>query len=213
MKIQPTSGYALKAKQSAERLGLGFQVYSYPSILATVSPGADPIQRCCEVTETEYGEQLKFALASDIHLDGFNYGHPAIGVVSFNDRIDFRRMAEALINRGIYKELKINKFSTRKADPAKLRIDPGYIGINRNAEYPVVNFSASEERMPSYAPIPYVFDPSIQKLHKICFPTGKGKADELIVVSSDAPLEDRLESFLAGFIGKQKFIFDEIRQK
>lgn len=194
-------------------MGLGFRVYSYSKILEAVAPETDPIRKCSEVTGTEFGEQLKFALASDIKLDGIEYGHPAIGVVSYNDRIDFRKMAEALIKRGIHPKLKTNQFSTRKADPAKLGIEPGYIGINQNAEYPGVSFDLSERPYRAYAPVPYIFDLSIQNLPRICFPTGKGKADELVVVSSNAPLEDRLRLFLAGFIGEEKFILDEIRQR
>jgi len=209
---QPKSSYASRAKVSAEKLGLGFRVYSYSDILKNVSPEQDPIRRCCEVTETDYGEQLKFVLASDIHLDGRVYGHPAIGVVSFNDKINFRKMADALINRKIHKELKIGEFSPHKADPKWLGITPGYIGINENALYPVIDYNQREERIPSYAPVLYVFDPSIKELKRIVFPTGKGKADELVVISSDVPLEERLEPFLDGFIGKEAFILDEIRK-
>jgi hypothetical protein len=210
--IEPVSEYAAKAKDSADRLGLGFKVYSFSAIIGSVPQEGDIIARCCEVTGTEYDEQLKFALASDITLDPESYAHPGIGVVRYGDMLKFGKLADVLLAAEIYRkpEFKRGDFSARKADPRAIGIDPGYLGINQMARYRVTVIGHDQRDVHSTAPITYVFDSPIRELPRICFPTGEGKADDLVVVSADTAMGDQLDRFLDGFIGADAFLFGDI---
>ena len=212
MMIEPTSGYALKAQEAAKKHSLGFRVYSYSGILGTVPEGEDFIRACCQATNTNHEEQLKFALASDITIGKGEYGHPVIAVVRYCDRFDFKKIAKTLVDKGVYPIVKERKLSPSRANPKVLDIEPGYLGINQNACYPVTDVDLFQQDRRSYAKVPYMFDSLIKNLQTICFPTGKGKANELVVVSSDQPLGDRLGSFLEDFIGEESFTFGDIRK-
>ncbi len=214
--IEPTSRYALKARDSAEAVGLDFKVFSYSRILESVPEGGDFIAKCAEVTGTAFDEQLKFALVSDIKFEEGTYGRAAVGVVRYGSRLDFRKLGQLLVDRKVYPQLKPSKLSARKTDPRLMGVEPGYLGINEKATYPVTVIDVNMADRNTRAKIPYVFDNAIKDAPKICFPTGCGKADELVVVSADSALGERLDAFLAGILGRENsqgigsFLFGDI---
>ena len=158
--IEPTSRYALKAMASADNAGLDFKVFSYSRILESVPDRDAFIAKCAEVTGTEFDEQLKFALVSDIKFAQDNYGNAAVGVVRYGSRLDFRKLGELLVDRKVYPELKPGKLSARKTNPKLLGIEPGYLGVNENATYPVTVIGSDMGDRKTRVPIPYVFDNS-----------------------------------------------------
>lgn len=206
------SAYASNAQQSALGLGLGFKVYSFSAIKDDVPLNGDLIEWCSEVTETEYDQQLRFTLASDITLNPDCYAHPGIGVTSYGDQLKFGKLADALLAAKKYlkTEFKRGDLSARKANPKMIGIEPGYLGINENARYRVSVVSHLGSDRHTTAPIPYVFDLPVRDLTSICFPTGCGKADDLVVISAGTALGEQLDRFLEGFIGADAFLFGDI---
>ena len=209
--IQAESSYAKKAGTVAKALGLDFRVYSYSAILADINEGVDFIQRCAEVCGTEFREQLRFALAADGNFPApENMGNPVIGVTSYDNRIDFRKLGDFLIKTQRYPDFRANRLSPQKADPSFLNVEKGHVGVVPELSYYglIIN---NGRYIGGQVAVPYVFDNSLRDLKRVCFPTGKGKADDLVVVSSAANLGVSLDEFLRRF-GVSEFHFADIKK-
>lgn len=208
---EPTNEYTERAQKVAENLGLGFKVYKY-SAIAQLDP-TNFIGKCCEVTGTSLDEQLKFVLAADgTNKDGMPT-NPALGVVRYPDRFDFRKIAQVVNSRFEYSRISPGRFSSRQVNPEALGLKPDYIGIAYGMCYAIeVTDPKDQSKKTLYVPVPYAFDEKIRDLNKVCFPVGKGKSDDLVLISHREPLRDKIGKFLEDFFVDDVFIFGDIKK-
>jgi hypothetical protein len=202
---------AKRAIEVASKLNLDARIYSYSDILAEVTNPKDFIKKCAEVTGTKYADQLKFSFAADgpFPRQGEREGNPVIGVVSYEDMLDYRKLADILKTYEIYPELTSNKLSSRKVDLDTLGFKPGLLGMLPYFTYSGVVHDNREFRG-GQLPIPYIIDKQIKDFSSICFPTGRGNdADELVVIEGQTVLGKSLDRFLTAF-GISEFHFADI---
>ena len=218
--IQAATPTAMRTRDSAKGLGLDMVIYSYGQILSSTSPEMF-IQRCCEVTQTQLEEQLRFALVSDISMDpggiigGVHtfreWGHPAIGVTRYCDRLDFRKLGVFLAERGIYRDINPTKISPRKANLSMLGFEPGYVGIDDIATKTIEVDDLGYPPEVVQNAVPYIFDNQILYLRAACFPIGRGKTEELVVISASDTIGERWQKLLEEIIGQGAFSFTDLR--
>ncbi|VVB61557.1 Uncharacterised protein [uncultured archaeon] len=211
--IEPTGIYASKVKSSAEALGLDLEVYPYSQILESMEKGANVFEVCARITGTGIDEQLKFVLASNGSLNDYPYIQAAVCVVPSSGRVDFNKIP-VLLEQELYKSIKDYKFSSNRAKPEIVGIEPGYLGFYDNLRFPkfeeygdifpIFDKSHSEEK------IPYLIDSSVKDLMAICAPLGKGKTNDLGVISGKENIGFYLDTFLESIIGKGSFAFGNV---
>lgn len=222
--VEPKGIYALRVKSSTDSLGLNLNMYSYSKILESLERGANVFEACARITGTKSYEQLKFVLVSNGPIEKYPDTQAAICVVPSSESIDFKKLPKILLEEKFYKSIRDKKFSPSRADAALLGLAPEYIGFCDNLHFPQFTdpstppFLHPNDEVPflddihSEEKIPYIIDESVKGLLAICAPLGKGRTDELGVISGKGEIGFYTERLFEGIIGKKAFALGNIRK-